>query len=374
MRRVFWVTLTVVIAALAVGWFYRDIIGFMLMQAKLTPKESFSDDKAPAAPDYANVSAWAALPSAADGADLVIPNATEDKQATAQADVFYIHPTNLITNAGWNAPLDDPGAKDLLEKHYLEAQASVFNECCRVYAPRYRAAAFAAFLDKKGSGKKAIELAYGDVAAAFDYYLAHYNQGRPIILAAHSQGSLHLLRLLAERIKGKDSAPRIVAAYAIGWPVDARTVALATGLPVCDTPEKTGCLISWNTVGPNAKSYYDPAHNVCVNPLTWRADGAHAASDLDSGTLVGRTIQPKAVDGQCTGGMLVVKEFNAPALLDALKRAPINLGRDVYHAYDYNLFYMNLRSNAAERVLSWLHAQPNAVTDGPAPSSPNQKR
>ena len=365
MRRIFWVMLTVVVAALAVGWVYRDMIGFMLMQAKVTPKEPFSDNKVPAAPDYANVISWAALPSATDGADLVIPGSTEDKQAGALADVFYIHPTNLVTSANWNAPLDDAGAKDLVDKHYLEAQASVFNECCRIYAPRYRAASFAAFLDKKGSGTKAIDLAYGDVATAFDYFLAHHNQGRPIILAAHSQGSLHLLRLLAERIKGTDIAARFVAAYAVGWPVDARSVTLNTGLAVCGAPEQTGCLLSWNTVGPNAATYYDPTHNVCVNPLSWKTDGAHVDDSNNQGTLVGRTLKSDQADAQCVEGRLIIKYFRSLELLAALKLSPINLGREVYHPYDYNLFYLRIRMNASERVAAFL-ARKAPAADQPA--------
>ena len=34
---------------------------------------------------------------------------------------------------------------------------------------------------------EAFKLAYGDVKAAFQYYLSHYNNSRPIIIASHSQ-------------------------------------------------------------------------------------------------------------------------------------------------------------------------------------------
>ncbi len=48
------------------------------------------------------------------------------------------------------------------------------------------------------TGQKSIDafdLAYEDLKTAFENYLKHYNKGRPIIIASHSQGSLHALRL-----------------------------------------------------------------------------------------------------------------------------------------------------------------------------------
>src|SRR3546814_4733126 len=61
----------------------------------------------------------------------------------------------------------------------------------------------------------ALGAAYRDVAAAFDYFLSQ-NEGRPLILAAHSQGSLHLIRLLHEKVAGTPLASQIVAAYVVG--------------------------------------------------------------------------------------------------------------------------------------------------------------
>jgi hypothetical protein len=354
MRVFLWVLGIVIVAALVAAYVYRDTIGFLVMKARVTPKQAFSEANAPPAPDYSDPGAWAALPDTADGADLVLPGATTDGQAAAQADVFYVHPTNYVKNGNWNGPLDDAEAKGYVDDHYLPAQASVFNSCCRVYAPRYRAAAFAAFLDTSGSGQKAVDLAYQDVVAAFDYYRAHYNQGRPLVLAAHSQGSKHLVRLISERIKGTELAPRIVAVYAIGWPIDQRALAQTTGVPVCDAPDTTGCLLSWNSVGPRAQKWGDPSHNVCVNPLTWKTDGARAEASLNLGAMVGREIKKGVADARCVEGRLIVADLRAPELIAALAHAPMNLGREVYHVYDYNLFYMSIRANSIERVLAYV--------------------
>ena len=126
----------------------------------------------------------------------------QDVQATAEVDVFFVHPTTFFGTAGWNQSLDDTSTNQLTDMFVLRSQASVFNSCCRIYAPRYRQATIFSFMDSSGSGKDALQLAYGDVERAFDYYIEHYNQGRPFILAGHSQGSVHARTLLEKRITG----------------------------------------------------------------------------------------------------------------------------------------------------------------------------
>jgi hypothetical protein len=360
MRAFLWVLGALIVGALIAFYVYRDTIGFMVMKARVTPKQAFSEATVPPAPDYSEPASWAALPDRVDGADLRIAALVEDEQALAPADVFYIHPTNYVKNGNWNGALDDADAKALVDDHYLPAQASAFNACCRVYAPRYRAASFAAFLDTTGSGKKASDLAYQDVVAAFDYFLAHYNQGRPLVLAAHSQGSKHLVRLLSERIKGSELAHRIIAVYAVGWPIDQRTLAQSAGVPVCDAPDTTGCLLSWNSVGPQAQKWGDPSHNVCVNPLTWKTDGARAEASLNLGAMVGRAIKQGVADAQCIDGRLIVTDLHAPEIIAALANAPMNLGPEIYHLYDYNLFYLSIRANSIDRVLAYLSRNPPA--------------
>ena len=67
--------------------------------------------------------------------------------------------------------MDDSRANDLTDSWVMRDQASVFNECCRVFAPRYRQATLYSFQDNSGSGEKALDLAYEDVRTAFLYIL-----------------------------------------------------------------------------------------------------------------------------------------------------------------------------------------------------------
>jgi alpha-beta hydrolase superfamily lysophospholipase len=78
---------------------------------------------------------------------------------------------------------------------------------------------------KLPTARPPVDLAYADVKAAFQYYLAHYNEGRPIIIAGHSQGTAHATRLLHEFFEHDPKLRRqLVAAYLIGIQSEARRV------------------------------------------------------------------------------------------------------------------------------------------------------
>jgi hypothetical protein len=130
-------------------------------------------------------------------------------EASAPADVFFIHPTSYLKNDVWNAAYDLHGAYD---EPILLGQLSAFNGCCRLYAPRYRQASLVA----QGKSPAAVQLAYADVARAFRYYIDHENHGRPFIIASHSQGSRLAVELLQSEILGSPLQQRLVAAYVIG--------------------------------------------------------------------------------------------------------------------------------------------------------------
>ena len=375
----------VLVLAAGAAFVNRDSIGMMLAFGRLKPTQTFAEVSRPAAPDYADASSWAALPDRNDPADVLPGGDVQDLQATAPVDVFFVHPTTFYQTSNWNQPLDDANTNQLTDMFVLRAQASVFNSCCRIYAPRYRQATLYSFMDGSGDGKTALSLAYEDVQRAFDYYIEHYNQGRPFVLASHSQGSVHLRELLEKRITGTPLRERMVAAYPIGFGIDTEALAKAVpDVPVCTSAEQIGCLVSWNAIGPEARSWGDTSKSVCVNPLTWSTDGQPADRSLNlgsvtyPGTFAGSIADLKSLpqdyidakpalevgtaDAQCVNGMLLVKEIHSQ-LYGARP-----MGRDNYHVYDYSLFHMNLRKNAETRVAQYLAQHPPAA-EAPATSA-----
>lgn len=333
----------------------------------LEPTAHFDPSNVPPVPDYSRDDAWLALPSREDKADFT-PQGVTDNQATAQVDVFFIHPTTYIypETRGWNAPYDIDGApRTMLTDGVLRGQASAFNGCCRVYAPNYRQAVVYAFMSQDRDGVLALDLAYQDVRAAFNYYLAHENNGRPFIIASHSQGSLHAERLAYE-IRNLNLTKRLVAVYSIGSSMPEEIT--EEGIPICDAPDQTGCILNYNSVTSKAdmsfrknnsvmflKGKYELAHGrpiACVNPLTWRRNGAGDASwnagslsDLETGVL-----EHHAVGAECRDHMLVISF--APGTTGFRLSGPRNSGD--FHIYDYGLFYMNIRENAQARVAAYF--------------------
>lgn len=246
----------------------------------------------------------------------------------------------------------------------------MFNEVGEIWAPKYRQATFGAFLTTQADAQKALDFAYEDVDAAFGAFLAATGADRPIILAAHSQGSLHLTRLLRERVAGRPVAARIVAAYVVGWPISTSADLPALGLPACATAEQANCLLSWQTFGEPADSsmvsdVYEAsvAPNgtpragtpmLCVNPLTGTAGGAAPAA-ANLGTLLRNAALTEAevaigrVPARCNdqGFLLIGQEEALPDL------PPYVLPGNNYHVFDYALFWANLRADAARRFATF---------------------
>lgn len=341
-----------------------------LIESGRKPEQSFAATKAPPAPDYLRQAAWFAFPGRNGPERSVPPGFEAIDEAAAPADVFFIHPTMYLKNDVWNAPYDVDGAYN---GPVLLAQLSAFNGCCALYAPHYRQASLRGLSDGD-----AVALAYSDVARAFRYYVEHHNKGRPFIIASHSQGTGHAVRLLQEAVIGTPLQDRLVAAYTIGAYTPASFTSL--GLPTCTSARQTGCVISWNASekGRDAASMLtknvdfwwqgrrvkSTAPAICVNPLTWDETGsAGAAANLgalpfpeapypeQAATLA---LLEKGLTGARCDDMLLDVEIGWTSPF----RDSLSWLYGSYHRNDFGLFYANIRPNAVDRVASWKARHP----------------
>ena len=198
-------------------------------------------------PDYSDLHYWAAHPWKKDPSDSIPKPLRKNFVKDSVVDVFFIHPTTLTAKEDlrWNAPIDDAAINAKTDYSSILYQASVFNEQCRVFAPRYRQAHIRAFFtNNTATADTAFEIAYQDIKNAFEYYLQHLNSGHPVIIASHSQGTRHAARLLKEYFEGKPLQRKLVCAYIIGLPVPENYF---TGITVCKDAGSTGCIVSWRT-------------------------------------------------------------------------------------------------------------------------------
>ncbi len=345
------------IATLLCSWLYFSIPSMHAQFERHLPREDWpglSASKTPAPPDYSNLNHWAAHPFIPDCSDTVpLPKRAKANiqilpSDTAQADVFFIYPT-IYKKEGkapyfWNADVNDDSLNREIDESTIRFQASIFNAAGRVFAPRYRQAHLKAFFTSDvRQSKLAFDTAFHDVCMAFEYYLKYFNQGRPFILAGHSQGSLHGAYLIKKYLDGTPLKNKLIAAYFPGMalPIDSfKTIG------ACQGPDQTACIASWATYAHNATPEWNFEGCIMVNPLSWTTTSEPVkANQNPGGTLWDFRIRPKLIDAQIANDVVRVHKPKHPiAWLSRMKN---------YHIADLNFFYISIRNNARHRVQTW---------------------
>lgn len=302
-------------------------------------------------PDYADLNYWAAHPWKNDASDSIPKPLRKTLMKDSVADVFFLHPTTLTDKKDerWNAPIDDAAINAKTDNSTILYQASVFNEQSRVFAPRYRQAHIKAFYINEKDAQPYFDTAYEDVKNAFTYYLQNFNNGRPIIIASHSQGTKHASRLLKEFFDNKPLQNKLVCAYIIGLPVPEKYFST---IPVCKDSSATGCLVSWRTYQRGYK--IDKVENfkaVVINPLTWAMDTSFVSAKKNMGGVLLKfnKIVPHVVDANIHHNILWTSKPNI--------FGKVFFNRKNYHIGDINLFYMNIRENVKTRITSYFKKQ-----------------
>ncbi len=171
------------------------------------------------------------------------------KPATSSKfDCFYVYPTVSSELTG-NSDLKVQPA----ETAVAVAQASRFSTQCRVFAPMYRQVTLATLVTQPLLAVTTdAQIAYQSLLAGFDDYLAHENDGRPIVFIGHSQGAAMLIRLLAHVVDGNAALRhRLILAIILGGDVEVKTGSLTGGsfahIPLCSHANEAGCVIAYSS-------------------------------------------------------------------------------------------------------------------------------
>lgn len=301
-------------------------------------------DDVPPAPDYAQPEGWLTLP---------------DDPGRFPVDMVWIYPTVLMDDSHWLMDTSDPAQRDLA-RPTLVRQAGVFSSQANVYAPLYRQMNLAGLsLDEAELGQL---MRYGqeDVTRALDYYLTNFNQGRPFILAGHSQGSNLLVDWALEHLGDTGAEDRLVAVYAIGWSITPADLERNPAMEMCGRSDQTGCFICYNSMEAGRQDVAPTLApgSLAVNPLSWTTDGEFVPASRNLGAVFfaedgSATTIPAYTSAQIVDGGLVV----VPSDPEMVHLTNSLFPAGVYHAFDYSLFFENLRANAAERIEAWEAAR-----------------
>lgn len=332
---------------------YFILIASISWNCSVKPSQSFLHSIVPIKPDYSNPAHWAALPEKKDSADVVPDISLHNAQSDALIDVFYLHPTTYTGTKGqkdWNAPINNLLLNIKTDKGAIRNQAGIFNEVGRVFAPRYRQAHLEAYFEKKNKAdaKKAFMLAYTDVKAAFEYYLENYNNGRPIILASHSQGTTHSIQLIKDFFDNKPLKDQLVVAYLVGMPVARDTF---NTINVCESPEEIGCFCTWRTYKEGfLPKWHTPNNNIVVtNPLNWKTTDEYVSKEQNKGAVLldfYKGFYKNIMSARINDGLLWVEKPKFPGSVFYITSN--------YHVGDFNLFYLDVRENVQLRAKTYL--------------------
>ena len=310
--------------------------------------------------DYSNKDNWAHLPGSTDRA----------------VDTFFVYPT-VYNDPTPGAPAIVPIENEMLRagvaNQYLQAPL-LFEDLTNLYEPYYRQSNLFALFGKSPEELLAFQLREQrtDLYAALDYYFEHFNQGRPFILAGHSQGSLMLKIALQDYFKEHaDYLERMVAAYVLGFSITTDDLANNPALKFAEGADDTGVIVSWNTEGPgnkNEKNGVVLGHSIAINPLNWRRDDTYAPASENLGDRL--PVMPEVG--------IIATEFHehCPGLADAqldLERGvvvsttmaeyyvkpPVPGMRNIFgpaslHVMDYPAFWENIHQNVKDRISAYF--------------------
>ncbi len=299
-------------------------------------------------PDYSSLNYWAAHPAKRDPSDSIPHPIISEYRYDSSVDVFFIHPTTFTDQEQllWNADINAAELNAKTDYTSILFQASAFNEA-RVFAPRYRQANLKAYFSADTiSSQQAFEMAYQDIKTAFEYYLTHFNQGHPIVIAAHSQGSSHGIRLLQDYFDQKPLMEKMVVAYLPGMNIPQNAF---HEIKLCSEPKQTACFCGWRTFKRGHEPFMLPRyfHSYLTNPLSWTTGPELAPASLNIGAVLRNfnKVYPQVTDAEIHNNILWAKRPRFPGSF--LYRAKN------YHIGDINLFYLNIRQNMRERISAY---------------------
>jgi hypothetical protein len=277
------------------------------------------------------------------------------------ADIFVVCSTAIEgDDTHFNMDLADEEMRTMF-KMTTALESGTYGDKVRVFAPYYRQIGLSACYLSEGDREKYFDIGFKDVQDAFEYYMEHYNNGRPFILAGYSQGAQVCLKLMKENMKEKARQDLLVACYAIGWKItdedleDYPQIKMATG------ETDTGVVVSYDCEAESVKSSFIIPEGVkvhSINPLNWKTDSTPADKSLHKGACI--------ADENCN----IVQEIDhfTGCYIDETRGSlkvtdvPIEefsldidiFGKGDYHWFDLQFFYNNIKENVSKRIDAYM--------------------
>jgi len=284
---------------------------------------------------------------------------------THEVDVFYLYPTSVPQGCLTIVGQINEKMKHRAMGNYLKG-AEAFSSFANMYAPYYRQISGTGILMCKNADEFT-QLIHDneprtDVFAALDYFFEHFNNGRPFVLASHSQGTSMMKTVMSEYMKEHpEYLERMVAAYLVGFNITQKWLD-DNGLKFAEGETDTGVIISWHAEGPGATMPSLPVSegSLSINPLNWKRDTTPASIDENKGSVIvnKETLERQEVDGiadatlDLNRGVIIVTTTD-----NYIPTNPV-FGDKSFHLDEWLFYYQNVKENCRKRIAAYLGHEP----------------
>ena len=300
-----------------------------------------------------------------------IPNAPDYSQSSywfssndnsKDVDIFYVYPTVITTpynenNHSWLADISIDSIKTMANENqdFNKRLYSDYN----FFAPYYRQIILDAYKQNAWKIRRSKHVAASDVENAFQYYMEHFNGGRPFILVGHSQGSEMLVELLKSGMTDSQFQ-QMVAAYCIGHQITEKELRQNPNrlIPAKDSSD-VGCVVIFNSVTDlSGVSPLFAATAVGINPISWTTDTTFVSKEKHIGLAKYNDsrdsilIIPNVTGGSLQHNMMVCSDLPSDFTYNEEYKDMFPLGN--LHFADSWLYGGDVKYNMSVRVKHFL--------------------
>lgn len=276
----------------------------------------------------------------------------KETSKSAKVDTFFLAPASA-SGSGLMDLNDEKMKSKFLGS--VKMEKGIYDEKTRFFSPYYREVLLNSF--NEDGLDELLNYAYVDVYSSFKYYLKNYNNGNKIILAGFSEGAMLALRLLEDYINDENFYNLYVATYAIGAPVSNEYLAKNDKLKMAEGEADLKVIISFNSEDSAITSSFlikENEYTNAINPLTWSRSIDEASKDLNKGAVfIDTRGNIKNEIANFCGCYIDSKRgtLKVVGVDKASYPAGIPFCEDgIYHIYDYQFFYNNLKENVQKRA------------------------
>ena len=325
-------------------WVYIFMPTFLILSAcdnDNNPLETYIMDTAP---DYSNEDMWYHSDNQDKTADVdvfyVVPTCTFDHKNTAGEVVHFMDVYNKIQREAFITP--------------AELAANLLAKECRFFSPYYRQISIQSWALGDEEINRCYSYAFQDVDKAFRYYMKYINNGRPFILAGHSQGGKSIIELLKKTLT-PEQYKQMVVAYAFGFKLTDKDLKSPFVIPA-KSSDDIGVLVSYNSLS-NVNAVSPPLKGTvaCINPINWVTDATYAPASQNKGSVFFNTDGTSDTTYNMVGAKI---DMNIKCLLvdgydDNECFVPVTeflFPKGNYHTRELNLYYFNIQENLKLRI------------------------